>query len=491
MLPWQRWISRFQARVLWGEFLHLAADGLAAFLFLFGTLVLVVRLAVPSLWPQVLWIAAAAVPLTIGAWIWAKRRQQSERETVAMLDKALSAGGLLMTLSERPQDDWSQELPQLERLWRRALPVFYPKRFLSHVTLPILFVVATCFIPLREARSTPLVSQDVAQQTTKQLEELQAALKEEQLLSEEEEKQLQEEIAKLTEESKGTPLSHEDWETVDALREKIEQKIEQAAAQANKEQSAVKQLAEALGEQGDAGLTQQEQAALEEQAEEAIENMIKKAEKEDQQAQEEGQDGEKNNESGSEGGQAGKQKMSNSLKEKLRRLNKGKGTKGGKPKLPTDPQERQELLDELREEIEKQKEELEKIRSKCKKCRGTGDGEGECESNGFNEEAGPDQDGRPGKGGISRGRGDAEMKYGDESDDSQNKFKDVILPPSELGEPGEEIVDIQFTAPEVKPAASAAKGAARQVDTATGSQTWQRKLSPKHRAVVKQYFDGQ
>jgi len=484
MPQWQRWINRFQTRVLWGQFLHFAADGLALFLFIFGTLVLVVRLLLPGLWPEVLWVLAGVAPIAGLAWYWAKNRQQTQRETVAMLDKALAAGGLLMTLHERPDRDWSEELPKLERLWQRAIPAWYPRRFASHVSLPILFAIAVCFVPLREAQSTPITGKDVAQTTTQQLDEIKQALAEQELLDEEEEKELTEEVAKLTEETQGTPLTHENWETVDALREKMLQKIAQADSQASKELSAVQQLAESQGDPSSGNsLSESEQAALEEQAADAVEQMIKKAEAEEK-AAEAGEDGEQ----GDSDSQSGSSKMSSSLKDKLRRL--GKNAKGGKPKLPSDPQERQELLDELKEELERRREELEKLRSQCKKCNGQGEGEGECESDGFNEERGPDGDGKPGRGGLSRGRGDASMRYGDESDDSKNKFKDAILPPSELGEPGEEIVDIQFTAPEVKPAANAPRGAARNVDQATGTQAWQRKLSPRHRSVVKEYFNG-
>ena len=64
-----------------------------------------------------------------------------------MLDQKLAAGGLLMTLSELPGAAWKARLPQLESLWRRALPTLRPVRFARVLILPIVFAVATCFEP--------------------------------------------------------------------------------------------------------------------------------------------------------------------------------------------------------------------------------------------------------------------------------------------------------------------------------------------------------
>lgn len=468
MPPMNRWIELFQRRVLLGEFLHRAADALAVFLFVFGTAVLIVRLTLPQFWPHVLWLAVGALPVAAGAWWVARQKLQSRRETIAMLDKRLDAGGLLMTLAERPDTEWSEHLPKIRTLWANALPRLFPKRFASYLALPVLFAVASCFVPLREARSTPVVPQAVAQNATQQLEELKESLDQAEILDEEEKQELEEEVAKLQQETKETPLTHENWETVDALTERLQLRVDDAAAKASKFQEAVAQLAKAAGGEGEK-LSPEAREQLEQDVAEAIEQLMKK---------------------GSESAdiKPGKPGSGNqSLRDKLQKL-----MKDGKAKLPSDARERQELLDELKEELEKEKQKLSELRKKCKacsKCKG-GEGEGECESDGYSEERGPDRDGKPGRGGINRGRGDAEMSWGDEADDKGVKFKEVLLPPGFADKPKEEIAGIQLIAPNEEPVGTAAKGAQRNIDPSSGDTTWNRKLSPKHRNVVRKFFDG-
>lgn len=466
MLPMNRWIEQFQRRIVIGEFLRCAADGLAIFLFIWGTLVLGVRLAVPQLWPHVLWLMIGAIPVAAGAWWLARQRQQSRRETIAMLDRKLQAGGLLMTLAERPDAEWTEHLPQLQSLWQNALPRLVPKRFAASLALPLLFAVATCFVPLREARSTPTVPLAVAQQATQQLEELKESLDKADILREEEKKQLEDEVAKLQQETKDTPLSHENWETVDALTERLQLRVDDAAAQTSKFQEAIAQLAKAAGSDGQQR-SPEAKAQLEQDVQEAIEQLMKKG----------------TQPSDIKPGQPGSGKTS--LKDRLQRL-----MKDGKAKLPSDPQELQELLDQLQEELAEEQKKLSELRKKCKSCSKCKICEGEGEQNGQFDQPGNTASGRPGRGGVSRGRGDAEMSYGDEADEQGAKFKEVILPPGFSDKPKEEIAGIQLIAPTEEPAATAVKGASRAANAASGNATWNRRLSPRHRNVVRKFFDG-
>jgi hypothetical protein len=463
MPPMNRWIDQFQRRVLLGEFLHRAADALAIFLFVFGTSVLAVRLAVPQLWPHVLWLAVGAVPVAAAAWWLACQRQQSRRETIAMLDQRLAAGGLLMTLAERPDEEWLNHLPTIHALWRKALPRVFPKRFTSYLALPLLFAVAACFVPLREAKSTPIVPQAVAKNATEQLEELKESLEKAELLKDEEKKEFEEEVAKLQEETQDTPLTHENWETVDALTERLQLRVDDAAAQNSKFQEAVAQLAKAAGGDGQQ-LSPEAQEQLEQDVAEAIEQLTKKGA------------------SQSEIGPGKPGSDSKSLQQKLQKL-----MKDGKAKLPTDPQELQELLDNLKEELDKEQQKLSELRKKCKACSKC---KGEGEAEGLSDQLGEKKDGKPGRGGINRGRGDAEMSYGDEANENGVKFKETILPPGFADKPKDEIAGVQLIAPNEDPVATAAKGGQRTIDPSSGNATWNRKLTPKHRNVVRKYFDG-
>lgn len=470
MLPMNRWIDLFQRRVMFGEFLHRAADALAIFLFVFGSAVLVVRLAVPGLWPHVLWLAVAAVPVAAAAWWLARRKLQSRRETIAMLDKRLEAGGLLMTLSERPDSEWQAHLPQVQALWKNALPRLFPRRFASYLALPLVFAVAACFVPLREAKATPVTPRAVAQNATQQLEELKDSLDEAQVLEEEEKKQFEEEVAKLQQETKETPLTHENWETVDALTEKLQLRVDDAAAKASKFEEAVAQLAKAAGGDGQK-MSPEAQEQLEKDVEEAIEQLSKRG-------------------SESTDINPGKQGAGpKGLKDKLQKL-----MKDGKAKLPTDAKEREQALNDLKEELEKEKKKLSELRKKCEACSkckgGLCDKDGDCESDQYSDKPGESKSGKPGRGGVTRGRGDAEMTWGDEADAKGTQFKEVILPPGFADKPKDEIAGIQLIAPNEEAPATAAKGSQRQMDASTGNATWNRKLSPRHRNVVRKFFDG-
>lgn len=461
------WIRRFQSRILIGEFLQRAANALAVFLFVFGTIVLAVRLAAPWMWPHVLWLALGAVPVSIGVWCVAQRQQQSRRETLAMLDQRLNAGGLLMTLDERPDQEWSEQLPQLQSLWRNAIPRVAPKRFASYIATPLLFSVAACFVPLREVQATQVAPQAVAQSATQQLDELKESLAKEELLEEEEQKQIEDAVEKLQNESSQTPLTHENWETVDALREKMQLRVDEATARTSKSMEALEQLTSA-NEGENQSLTAEEREQLEKDAEEAIEEFVKKNQAEKKVG-------------------AGKQgKPQSALAEKLQKL-----MKNGRAKLPGDPQERKELLEQLKQELEKEKQKLSELRSKCKscgKCNGAGEKEGECEGEGQCQTSANSQ--RPGKGGINRGRGDAEMTWGDEASDKGVQFKEIALPPGFSDNPKDEIAEIKFIAPNDEPAAAVTKGTARSMDASSGDASWNRRLSPRHRNVVRKYFDG-
>jgi hypothetical protein len=80
------------------------------------------------------------------------------------------------------------------------------------------------------------------------------------------------------------------------------------------------------------------------------------------------------------------------------------------------------------------------------------------------------------------------MSYGDESDKKHTKFKDVVLPPGLLDKSKDDVVATTPREPEVKSTESAAQGEARNSNPSSGKETWNRKLRPRHRGVVRKYF---
>lgn len=451
-LRFESWIDRYVTRVRVGEFLRRCAETLAAFLFLFGGMVLVVKLLVPQAWPHVLWGAWGAIPALGLAWWWGRQNQCSRVESIARLDSSLNTGGLLMALSELPDAEWQARLPQYEAAWKEALPRLRPRRFASYLAMPLLFAVGACFVPLREASTAPLMHNSTARQAAQELEELLASLDENKTLEEEEKQQLKEEVEKLAEEARDTPLTHEKWETVDALRERMKIRLESAALTSAQAREAAALLAEAgMGDAPALSLERTEQ--LEKSLGEALQKLSQR------------------------GSLAG---APQELRDALQRLGKS-----GKFQLPQDAQERQEFLDKLQEHLERENQKLAELRKKCagcKPCEGEGEGQclGQCEGQGN----------RPGKGGVTRGRGDAEMTWGEESDKQGTKFKEVILPRGVLDQPNDDLIGIQKTAPNEEAVESAPRSAKRLHDPAAGQATWNRKLNPRHRNAVRQYFES-
>ena len=93
----------------------------------------------------------------------------------------------------------------------------------------------------------------------------------------------------------------------------------------------------------------------------------------------------------------------------------------------------------------------------------------------------------PGRGGINRGRADAELTYGGESLPAE-RFKAQALPPGYVRSPDDwaPIVNLPG-APNVAPEASG-RAAARAYAEDAGQAAWRRTLAPRHQRAVKQYF---
>ncbi|MEZ6066394.1 MAG: hypothetical protein R3B90_11965 [Planctomycetaceae bacterium] len=479
-----RWIRKHLGRLHVGQFLQRAGEWFAGFLIVFGMIVLLVSRMAPQLWPNVLWLAVAAIPVAAIAWWLSQRGRFTRDESVALLDRSLGVGGLLMSLTEVPDQDWERHLPSLERRWQESMPRLRPKRFLSCVGLPALFALAMCVVPLRHIEATgvepPLTA---GQQAAQRLEQLLDALKEAELLEEKEEEELAEEIAKIVEETHRSPLTHEKWETVDALEQRMRTELMKAQLDAEKLSSAASLLlAAAKGE----GLPLSDEQ-LEELEEELLETLIKKQE----QAASES--------SGSAG-------SSQQLQDMLQRLTKN-GTQ--RPQLPTDAAEREQLLDELKEFLDQEQQALEELRERagagnCQKC-GQGTCQGQCSGEGKQPGqcstcGGECKEGqgtcancqgepKPGRGGVNRGRGDAELTWGQEANEQGVQFKEAVLPPGFLEDPKDEVVGVKLSAPEVNPADSAPRAAVRADEPTTGRESWKRTLRPRHKAVVRDYFD--
>ncbi|MCA8985050.1 MAG: hypothetical protein R3C12_24135 [Planctomycetaceae bacterium] len=450
-----RWIQRHWRRLQWGQFLGVSADYLAMCLVGLGSAILLVKLFLPQLWPHALWLGLALCLVPFLAWRKVQRVRFTRTEATALLDRKLQAGGLLMTLSEAPDDQWQQHLPRVEHLWRESLPKVRPRRFASLVTVPLAFAVASCFIPLRENTPLQATPRKVAQQTTDQLEAILKTLEEADVLKEEEKEALRKEIEKFAEETHQQPLTHEQWETADSLKQQLQMSWERNERSLESASQALEQLLSALANQGEMSADQLQQ--LENSLGQNLQSLAQKA------------------------GQGKLGDLSEGLLDKLNQL-----AQSGKLDLPENAEQRQKMLDELKQKLQEESEKLAKQRSECQGlCEGGNcpggqcQGEGQCEGN------------KPGQGGVTRGRGDAPMIWGAESDLANTKFKEIVLPPGTLDDPSEQILGLTYKEPEVNVAETAPRGELRETDPSAGRATWDRKLNPRHRETVRKFFNAE
>ncbi|MBL8861436.1 MAG: hypothetical protein JNK02_05435 [Planctomycetes bacterium] len=95
--------------------------------------------------------------------------------------------------------------------------------------------------------------------------------------------------------------------------------------------------------------------------------------------------------------------------------------------------------------------------------------------------------GAPGRGGVSRGRGDAELTWGEETPGAVDRFEPRTLPDARYADPEHSsIVGLGAAAPVVDARAEAP--GAGTVQASAGEGAWRRRLAPQHRAAVRTWF---
>jgi hypothetical protein len=460
MNPFETWIARQRRRLSLGVFLTAFSDALAIFLLVFGCSVLLVKLAQPGFWPGVLWLAALVLPLAAWAWQLSRRRAFSRSQAVALLDSKTGAKGLLMTLCETnghaptgqlvDDNGWAERLASRNPDWETGLPRVRPVRAARRLWLPVLFAAGCCCVPLREARTETLRASYVGTQAAESLAESLKVLRESEVLEQKESQDLQQAIDKLTAETKTTPLTHESWEVVDSLRETMRVRAEESMMAASKAQEALDHLA-ADAKQNQSAMSAERRDQLEQDAMESLRKLSK--------------DGRFS-------------KASPELQKKLQQL-----MKDGHLSLPKDAKEREKMLSDLKKFLKDESKKLSKLRGK----------EGDPDENEDGDDSSDDReerDGKPGRGGVTRGGSPAKLTWGDEAEANGAKFKELVLPPGTPDQPDPEILSQSASAPEVEPASDAPRAAGRAGGPETGRQTWNRTLSPRHRAAVRNYFDA-
>ena len=458
-MNFEQWIAPVAKRLQVGLYLQTVAEWLAGGFLAAGTLVLAIRVWAPHYLVPVLYgTASIGLLLLLIAWRWSQRHPYSRQEAVALMDRQLNAGGLLLSLAEKPDENWAERLPKSSDVWQASVPRLAPRRLLSWLGVPCLFFVATCLLPIRPALTALRTSTTAGRNAVEQLEELLTSVEQAQVLRPEEQSKLREEVEKLKEEAQQAPLTHEKWELIDSLVQKLKSGIEESSVLSTQAQSTLGALMSGRK------LSDGDEEGLEDELVDTLQKLSDKKEKEDQQSSKAG-----------DAGGFGK------TAEELKQLRKSSGSAASQ-------KAREELLNNLREHLKQEKDKLKTLRKKCSKCQGGGEDGQEGDSDGEGDQ-GNDGDGQPGSGGVSRGRGDADLKFGKEAEEQGIKFREVALPESDGEDPQDETIGQTFSAPEVDPSLPGARDKSRATGSGVGAESWNRKLRPRHRSVIQKYFE--
>ncbi len=428
--------------------------------FAWGAVALILRAASATPRKSLLWGAIGMVVAVVVAAVLSRRQLPSVASVRALLDDRNDCGGLLMAGADADLGDWRTPEITLPRLrWRKA-------RAFGLLAASGAFVVISFLAPVRFATSSAARPMDVGREV-ENLSERIDALKEAQVIEEAKAKALEQKLDQLGQEASGEDPS-KTWEALDHLNDAVEKAAKEAAESANAKQEQLSK-AEALAEGLTAGAEQLDSKTLTE-AMKTLAGMTQEAMKENEalaadlspETQEAIKSGSLKPEHLKEISKA-LSKGKSSLNQKLAKLGRSGAINPGALKggARADRRDNSGLAKFLKENAEKMSVE---------------DAVGQwCEN--------------PGKGGVTRGRGDAAMTWTDGSSEKGAKFKEKVLPPSSVaGLNDSQLVGLSATAPTVDTSGVAAHGALNNTASGGGS-AYTQTILPRHRGAVKRYFD--
>jgi hypothetical protein len=432
-------LRRLSRRLAIGLFLDVWPVWTAGSLFLAGLAALVCRLFVPSAASLLHWLWLAPLLTAVPALITCYVRAYRPADVVALADWLGGGHGLLLTLFTNNDPAWAAS-PLLERASTFALPRLRPWRKLAAVPPALVFLAGALWLPQRfPARgSNALLADHIAADLAATVSEL----KQQALITPVEEKKLDEEIERIR---KGAQerVDAGSWEAADALRERV-------LAGLSEKQNGVKWAEESLARfqaaaKGGANVESSAQAQAAELTK-ALEALAKS------------------------GLMAG-------APADLQRLFKA-------GKLPADPGKLADMAASLSKYLGETNGRFEGLAKRSKEFGRFDPAEFPLESG----ESATDGDGESGRGGITRGRGDAPLTWGAESLPF-DRFKAQALPPGAPRSPDDWAPIVVLPgAPRESPALST-PSAARQYAAAAGQSAWRRTLAPRHQSAVKKYFE--
>ncbi len=401
-----------------------------------GCAALACRLFVPAAEPYLNWLLAAPALAILPAGVASFRRAYRPEEVLTIIDALTGGGGAVLTFAERHDQAWSHA-SQIARAARAPLPRFRPWRRLVVVVPALAFLVIALLLPQRTtAAGVSPMAEDVVAGLSATLKELQSR----ELVTPDEEKQLQQEIERVRNAARER-MDASAWEAADAVKEKM-------ASNTAAKRDAASWAQEALARYSAAGglVGNPDAASAKAELSRALEALAR---------------------SGAlAGAPSDIQKMMAS------------------GQLPSDAATLERLAASLAQY-------LGDAEGRLAELRGFGGRDSRFDPSEFaaageGQGAGAAGD-RPGRGGINRGRADAQLTYGQESLPAE-RFKAQALPPGYVRSPDDWAPVVNMPgAPSVAPEASG-RAAARAYAEDAGQAAWRRTLAPRHQSAVKKYF---
>ncbi|MEO5821113.1 MAG: hypothetical protein ABIT71_11450 [Vicinamibacteraceae bacterium] len=431
-------LRRLARRLALGLCLDVWPTWAAGGLLLAGVATLIGRVFVPAASSLVPWLWLAPVLAVCPTFLICYRRFYSSADVVALADSLTGGSGTLIALFETGDTAW-RESALAATASAVTLPRLRPWRRLAIVWPAAAFMAAAFWIPQRlpQGPSAPL-----ANELASRLDATLAELKQEQLVTAAEEERLDEEIERIRQ-SAERRVDASSWEAVDALNDRI-------ASGVAEKQNALQWADEALARYaaaskgagaGDLGVAAAQVAELTKALERLEQHGLLRGASED-----------------------------------IQRLLKG-------AKLPTDAAELTALMASLSKH-------LRDANGRIAGLSQLGKLPGRFDPSEFPlaAEASARGGGRPGRGGVTRGRADADLTWGKETA-PLDRFKDQPLPPGAPRSPDDWAPVAELPGePDAAPVLTS-PSAARQYAAVAGQSAWRRTLAPRHQSAVKKYFE--
>lgn len=443
-----------------------------AWCLLWGTSVLVLRAAGGWSRPVMLWGAVGLAPALLVAGRMALRQRPSEAAARAALDRVNGCGGLLMAADETEIGEWRRHLPSLDVpgvRWNARRPAIVLLAGVAFVALG--FTVPQRFVETMASRRLD-VSRDVVR-LSEQIETL-ADVK---VIEAQQARALKEKLDQTAEGASGLdPVKT--WEALDHLEDSLARTAAEAAEKAAAKAGSLAKgevLAEALQEDGPALDPETLREALDE-----LEKIADGAAQENEDLMRD---------------------LSPELAEAL---------KGGQL---SDAQlaEARKLLGQARGRLVEMAGKLEArglIDARLAQRLQEAGGGGESADGGGMDDAAAElreflsqnpgmsideaiaRCQNPGRGGVDRGRGDAEMTWKDGTSEDGVKFKEQELPKAKLDAMKDSRLSaVSMGTPKVDEKAGGSRGGALKDAAAGGGAAFTHTILPRHQGAVKKYFE--